>query len=288
VKAIKTDYTHASLVSAFQGQDAVVSTISTSSLTEQKRVIDAAVEAGVKRFIPSDFGWDTSGPISLEVAPCTVMKKDPVEYLREKEKDGMSWTSIINGLWVDWVSKLFQMWCPTNILQVSKVPEWPWWDVKNRTFTRFDDGDAILEASTLDQVGRAIAAVLSPENTEFTRNTFVYIHSYVLTQNKLLDMFKAITGDNNWAVTPSKVEDINRLGKEKFFRLTKDKSLDELGDVPEFQMAIVLLISSGCFGLGGVNQFGSKSKYWMDKLGLTEEDPEAVFRRVVAEIEAQA
>ena len=101
---IKTDYTHASLVAAFKGQDAVVSTISTSSLTEQKRVIDAAVEAGVKRFIPSEFGWDTSGDVALEVAPCTVMKRDPVAYLREKEETGMSWTSICNGLWMDWVS----------------------------------------------------------------------------------------------------------------------------------------------------------------------------------------
>ena len=103
VTPIKTDYTHASLVAAFKGQDAVVSTISTSSLTEQKRVIDAAVEAAVKRFIPSDFGWDTSGDVSLEIAPCMVMKKDPVAYLREKEETGMSWTSIVNGLWVDWV-----------------------------------------------------------------------------------------------------------------------------------------------------------------------------------------
>lgn len=104
---IKTDYTHASLVAAFKGQDAVVSTISTSSLTEQKRVIDAAVEAGVKRFIPSEFGWDTSGDVAMEIAPCMVMKKDPVAYLREKERTGMSWTSICNGLWVDWVGRVF-------------------------------------------------------------------------------------------------------------------------------------------------------------------------------------
>ena len=137
-------------------------------------------------------------------------------------------------------------------------------------------------------MGKAIAATLLSENLEDTRNKYVYVHSYTLTQNRLLEILKQATGDNDWAVSPNKVKDINAAGQEIFFRLSKDKSLDELGDVPEFQMAIVLMISSGCFGLRGVNQFGSKTKYWMDKLGLEEENPEVVMTRAVAEIEAKA
>ena len=104
VTTIKTDYTRDSLVEAFRGQDAVVSTIATSNLTDQKLIIDAAAAAGVKRFIPSEFGWDTSGDIGLEVAPCTSMKVDIVKYLREKESSRMTWTSVVNGLWLDYVS----------------------------------------------------------------------------------------------------------------------------------------------------------------------------------------
>ena len=66
-------------------------------------MIDAAVEAGVKRFIPSEFGFDTEDDRTLEVAPCTIMKKDPVDYMKARE-DRMSWTSIVNGLWLEWVS----------------------------------------------------------------------------------------------------------------------------------------------------------------------------------------
>ena len=66
-------------------------------------MIDAAIEAGVKRFIPSEFGFDTEDDRTLEVAPCTIMKKDPVEYLKSRE-DKISWTSIVNGLWLEWVS----------------------------------------------------------------------------------------------------------------------------------------------------------------------------------------
>lgn len=66
-------------------------------------MIDAAIEAGVKRFIPSEFGFDTEDDRTLEVAPCTIMKKDQVEYLKARE-DKISWTSIVNGLWLEWVS----------------------------------------------------------------------------------------------------------------------------------------------------------------------------------------
>ena len=163
---------------------------------------------------------------------------------------------------------------------------WPWWNIKNRTFTRFDDGEAAFESSSLTQVGKAIAASLLPENTAATRNEYIFVHSYSLTQNRLLDILKQSTGDDNWNVTQNTVSEVNAAGKEIFHRWTKDKSLDELGDVPEFQMAIVLMITSGCFGLGNVNQFATKTKYWMEKLGLKEEDPEALLMQVVAEIEA--
>jgi hypothetical protein len=44
------------------GIDAVVSLVGAAALTQQKGAIDAAVEAGVKRFIPSEFGCDTQAP----------------------------------------------------------------------------------------------------------------------------------------------------------------------------------------------------------------------------------
>lgn len=46
----------------YTGIDAVVSLVGAPALTEQKPYIDAAVEAGVNRFIPSEFGCDTQAP----------------------------------------------------------------------------------------------------------------------------------------------------------------------------------------------------------------------------------
>jgi len=44
------------------GVEAVVSLVGAPALTSQKAYIDAAVAAGVKRFIPSEFGCDTQAP----------------------------------------------------------------------------------------------------------------------------------------------------------------------------------------------------------------------------------
>ena len=39
-----------------------MSLVGAAALTQQKGAIDAAAEAGVKRFIPSEFGCDTQAP----------------------------------------------------------------------------------------------------------------------------------------------------------------------------------------------------------------------------------
>jgi uncharacterized protein YbjT (DUF2867 family) len=53
VKIHRTSYTEASLLSAFKGQHAIVSTVATFATHLQASIIDTAVKAGVKRFIPS-------------------------------------------------------------------------------------------------------------------------------------------------------------------------------------------------------------------------------------------
>jgi uncharacterized protein YbjT (DUF2867 family) len=106
VSVHKTDYSHSSLLAAFKGKDAIVSAIATYSTTQQKAIIDAAVEAGVKRFLPSEYGVDTSRPEIYDFLPPAIMKQEVVEYLKTKEADGLSWTAICVGAWFDWVCQL--------------------------------------------------------------------------------------------------------------------------------------------------------------------------------------
>lgn len=103
VTPIRSEYSFSSLTRAFDGQDIVICAITTSGLGDQMIIARAAVEAGVKRYIPAEFGLDTSTELSLKVAPSTYLKKDVIKYLRENE-DRTSWTAVITGLWIDWVS----------------------------------------------------------------------------------------------------------------------------------------------------------------------------------------
>lgn len=64
INIVKSDFSINSLTKVFGGQDAVISMLPMTALAEQAIVIDAAIAAGVKRFIPSEYGSDSTVRIS--------------------------------------------------------------------------------------------------------------------------------------------------------------------------------------------------------------------------------
>jgi uncharacterized protein YbjT (DUF2867 family) len=104
-KVHKTDYSSIeSIAEAFKGQDAVVSTLATAALGQQQTIVDAAIKAGVKRFIPSEFGMDTTTIeggakkiLGAKIALQGVLAK------AAEENKGFSWTGISTGMFFDWV-----------------------------------------------------------------------------------------------------------------------------------------------------------------------------------------
>lgn len=99
-----TDYSNADLVEAFKGQDAVISVVGLSGFGQQKSFIDAAIFAGVKRFIPSEFSSNTLSPAVLEMLPVFGQKKEVLDYLKQKEASGLTWTAIWPALLFDSVT----------------------------------------------------------------------------------------------------------------------------------------------------------------------------------------
>ena len=93
-----TGYSNADLVEAFKGQDAVISVVGLSGF------IDAAIFAGVKRFIPSEFSSNTLSPAVLEMLPVFGQKKEVLDYLKKKETSGLTWTAIWPALLFDSVT----------------------------------------------------------------------------------------------------------------------------------------------------------------------------------------
>jgi hypothetical protein len=111
-KAIQTDYSEASLLEVLKGQDAVVSTIGALGTLTQMKLIDAAIAAGVKRYIPSDFAPNTPELGAMEkVLPELYMRLKPkttvIEHLKEQAEahPEFSWTALGSGPLFDWVRR---------------------------------------------------------------------------------------------------------------------------------------------------------------------------------------
>lgn len=104
VKVRKSDFSESDLVSAFAGQDAVISVVGMGGFSDQKKFIDAAVSAGVKRFLPSEFSSNTLSPAVRKLLPLFEQKLEVLEYLKTKESSGLTWTGVWTALLFDWVS----------------------------------------------------------------------------------------------------------------------------------------------------------------------------------------
>ena len=103
VKVHKTDYSEEQLVKTLQGQDAVLSLISFSSAATQKVLIDASIKAGVSRFFPSEFGHPPDHRNIEFLPPPFPVKDEILDYLKQKQDTGLSWTAVITGGFFDMV-----------------------------------------------------------------------------------------------------------------------------------------------------------------------------------------
>ncbi|RAL08043.1 aromatic alcohol reductase [Aspergillus homomorphus CBS 101889] len=190
VKVIDVDYSSlASLKSAFQGQDAVISFVPTFAADAQKAFVDAAIESGVSRFIPSEFSANLANP-KARTLPTFIPKVKLQEYLIEKAKgSGLTYTFIYGGGWLDAGSH--------RSFLISSTGD---------TTNRYDGGDVLFSASTLDTVADAILSTL--DHLEETRNRAVHVHSLVTTQNRLLALAKEVAPEKSWDTVDFKLDDL--------------------------------------------------------------------------------
>ncbi|KAF2815515.1 NAD(P)-binding protein [Mytilinidion resinicola] len=249
VKVIKTDFSSESLSQNLAGQDAVICTLGgVEGFRDQARIIDAAIAAGVKRFIPSEFGSDTTSPEVLNIVPAFGPKVETIDYLKSKESEAFSWTSVIPGLFFDWGSKFGSI----------------GFDFQNRKAAIWDGGDVAFSATNTSTVGLALVRSLSAPNLEATRNRHVFLASHTVTQNEMVTALEKLTGQS-WEI--SNVDSALVIeGKSKEFRDGNSK-------------AAFPLIQSSIFGKPGFCNFTGKT--WNEKLGLPKEDFEADLKDIL-------
>lgn len=107
---VPDDLPHDALVHALKGQEIVISAVGFASgaLETQYRVIDAAIEAGVKRFVPSEYGFDYADPGNAWLSPVFRVKGEVAGYLEGKvrEHEGFGWMGLASGIWLEWYVSL--------------------------------------------------------------------------------------------------------------------------------------------------------------------------------------
>lgn len=203
VSVAKVDYDSLdSLVSALRGQDAVVSTLASAALSKQLKLVDAAAQAGVRRFIPSDFGSNTVHPKAAAL-PVYGDKVAVQKALQEKaaQPGGMTYTVVLNGPFLDWG------------MQVGFVL-----GVKRRHATLYDGGDRVFSTTSLPTIGRAVVGVL--RKPEETKNRAVYVQDTATTLRQLYALGKKATPGESWTEEVVKIDDELAEG---WAELKKDK-----------------------------------------------------------------
>ncbi|KAI9678898.1 MAG: hypothetical protein M1829_001883 [Trizodia sp. TS-e1964] len=248
VKVVKTEYNPEALVAALKGQDAVVCTI--GDFNSQGQIIDAAVKAGVQRFIPSDFGGNTQNENFVRLFPGAAGKVAQSKTLAEKAKahPGFSWTSILCGSFFDWS------------LQTGFLG----YDLKAHTALIYEKGDVKFATTNLADIGLAVVGVLL-HPTE-TANRFVYIASVEATQNEILAALEKATGPPKWTVTKTTIAEGQKIGGEKLAK----------GDFS----GLMPIIASASFDPNSQSEFSSFTKLDNDLLGI----PHQTLDQLVANV----
>ncbi|KAJ8069297.1 hypothetical protein OCU04_002957 [Sclerotinia nivalis] len=242
-----------SLTSGLQSQkiDAVVSCVGSPGLEGQSLLVDASVAAGVKRFLPSEFGSDIANPHTkaLPVFGHKIATASRIEAAAAQNPD-FTYTYVRNGPFLDWGLE-------HNFLL----------DLVSGNPKIYDGGDQLFSATTLETIGHAVVAVL--EKFEETKNRAVYIQDIQISQNHLLELAKKVAPEKKWEPVPVDTATILASSNEKLAK----------GEVTmEVMMGYITL---SIFGTG----YGSKMEKTDNELlgvkGKTDADVEAILKKLI-------
>ncbi|KAL2837216.1 NmrA-like family protein [Aspergillus pseudodeflectus] len=191
VEIHEVDYTSQSILqAALNGVDAVVSTVAGVAVSSQKPLIDAAIAAGVKHFIPADYAMSLRAPEVRRLPPYTDVLGIE-NYLRaHAQTDGnyMAWTVVACGGFLEYSFDL-----PFMI------------DLPNRAIDRVNGGEVSFSISEFRTVSRAIVGVL--REPERVVEHCVQVHGMLVTQNQVLGIAKKYSSDpESWVVNEKEAD----------------------------------------------------------------------------------
>jgi hypothetical protein len=243
-------FTHDSLVAALQGQDSLILAFELGDVDRHLRLVDAAVAAGVKHVMPADWGSvDAESELAQKLVKIyrgKVAIKRRVEKLAA-ENPGFTWTAIVCGHFFEWSLK-------EHLYHA---------DLKNHTIDILDGGHHRASATTLLRIAEATVRILKLHGSESVRNKTLFIQSFCITQNQLVEALEKASG-TKWTVT--------NYDSKEFIEARREKA--DAGD----HMANEDLV----YAIGTLDaDWRQREEFSMDLLGFEDEDYEAVVASVV-------
>jgi putative NADH-flavin reductase len=144
VSIVEVDFASVeSLTAALKDIGGLVSTVATTGMENQTILIDAAVAAGVKRFISSEYGSVTTNP-KVATLPIYAPMFKIKQYLHEKAMTReMTWTVLA-------CSSFLEFLFGTSMLL----------DFANHKATLFDKGNDRISSASLPNMGKAIVGIM--------------------------------------------------------------------------------------------------------------------------------
>ena len=195
---VEVDFTSVkSLTAALAGIDAVVSTVAGPAIKTQGPLIDAAAAAGVKRFIPSEYGSVTTNS-KLQTLPLYENVFMIKRHLQEKAgTTQLTWTVLACGAFLEF------LFVPGGLA-----------DFADRRMTLRDKGDNRLSVTSLANAGRAVAGILI--NDRAIKNRVVKVSEVILTQNQVLDVARKLKPEDKWEVDEIATSALLQDGLDQF------------------------------------------------------------------------
>jgi hypothetical protein len=161
-------------------------------------LIEAAVKAGVKRFLPSEFSANI-GNAKAASLPVYHSKLAIHEVIEQKARDhpNFTYTLIRNGAFLDW-SMAYGF----------------FFNLDGGSTPFYDGGNRPFSTTTLATIGRVVVGVL--RHAENTQNRAVFVHDLVTTQRKMLAIAQKVMPDRTWNPSDVSTADMETMAREKY------------------------------------------------------------------------
>ncbi|KAF4982114.1 hypothetical protein FZEAL_2220 [Fusarium zealandicum] len=249
IATIPDDMSVDGLVPVLKDYDVVIASFPLKDVTQHTRLAEAASKAGVKRFVPADFG--SCDAQSDEAKKLLRLYRDK-DRVRERcvelagQNSGFSWTALVCGHFFDYGVR-------DGLLHT---------DLKTNTATILDKGDVPASASTLRRVAEALVAAL--QRPDVSRNRVLYVQSFCKTQLEVVAALEKATGAQ-W--TREHVDSAAFVEREvnKYAVNQSHHAMEEI-----------------VFVLGALDaDWRKKDDFAMKELGLEDEDMDKVVQEIV-------